>query len=342
MLNETERNQVECDVPCNLCNSTAVDVLSVKDRKGNDLRTVICEKCGLIWSDPRPNEELIKEFYSTEYRREYKGIARPKKKHVYRDAKEAIRRYRFIEDLLAREDSLLDIGAGNGVFVYCLRKLGFNAEGIGPDENLSRYAREVLHVPVKTGFAADLRDEESYDIVTLHHVLEHMTDPSAELKNIRAMLKQHGKLVVEVPNAEDTWQDPKNRYHKAHVYTFNPETLIALGECAGFRALRKRIAPHNGNITAVFQKRGRCLHNSVDLNTNYAKITTILRRHTNYRHFLSVVPYKKILVSAVAAVAEQIAVRKFFTDTEIIDTVIDSEVKPEGTTANSGAYVEML
>jgi hypothetical protein len=165
MLNQTEDNGMESYVPCNLCHSSAVYILSLKDRKGEDLRTVICKKCGLIWSDPRPHEETIREFYSNEYRQEYKGITRPKKKHLYRDAREAMKRYRFIENLLAKEVSLLDIGAGNGVFVYCLRRLGFNAEGIGPDKNHSRYAREVLDVPVKTRFAADIADKESYDIV---------------------------------------------------------------------------------------------------------------------------------------------------------------------------------
>ncbi len=328
MLNKMDDIAIKSHVPCNLCRSSRVDILALKDRKGKDLRTVICKKCGLIRIDPLPHEETIREFYSNEYRREYKGITRPKKKHLYRDAGEAMKRYRFIQDLLAKEAGLLDIGAGNGVFVYCLRKLGFNAQGVGPDRNHSRYAREVLGVPVGTGFAADISDKEVYDIVTLYHVLEHMTDPLKELSNIWAMLRSHGKLVVEVPNAEDIRQDPKNRYHKAHVYTFNPETLTALGIRTGFVPLRERIEPYNGNITMVFQKRPDADHSdSVDLDSNYRRITAILRKHTNLRHFLSMTPYRKLSQNAFAAVREQLEIRKFSGEKDMIDAVIESDLK---------------
>ena len=132
---------------------------------------------------------------------------------------------------------------------HTLRKLGFNIKGIEPDEGHASYAREELQVPVTTGFAQEINNKESFNIATLHHVLEHLTDPFAELKNIWAILKNSGYLVVEVPNSEDIKQDPKNRYHKAHIYTFNPESLVALGKRAGFRVLKKSIAPLNGNIS---------------------------------------------------------------------------------------------
>lgn len=97
MTNRIEKKSTECTIPCNLCGSLSVETLSLKDRNGYYLRTVICKKCGLIWSDPRPAEENIKKFYLKEYRKEYKGITRPKKKHIYRDSKEAIKRYSFFK-----------------------------------------------------------------------------------------------------------------------------------------------------------------------------------------------------------------------------------------------------
>jgi hypothetical protein len=147
------------------------------------------------------------------------------------------------------------------------------------------------------------------------------------------MLRSHGKLVVEAPNAEDIRQDPKNRYHKAHIYTFNPETLTALGNRAGFVVLIKRIEPYNGNIRILFQKGIGANHrNSIDLNNNYTKITAILRKHGNYRHFLSMMPYKKLIQNTFAAVREQLEIRKFSADTDMIDAVITSEInrKNEG------------
>ncbi len=326
MASKTQPGGLESSIPCNLCGSKAVGLLSLKDRKGAYLRTVICKNCGLIWSDPRPDHKKIKDYYAKTYRKEYKGIKRPKKKHLYRNAKESTGRYLFIKDFIREGDRLLDIGAGNGVFVYCLRRLGYDAQGIEPDESHSQYAREILHVPVTTTSSEDFNAQAAYDMVTLYHVLEHMTDPFAELRRIRTMLKQEGKLAVEVPNGEDTQQDPKNRYHKAHIYTFNPETLIALVEKAGFAIIKKKIAPLNGNISLVLQKSSDILGPSVGLSNNHLKIISILNRHTNYTHFSSIVPYKKFTKRLLAAIKEQMAFSAFSGDKDIINKVITDEL----------------
>ncbi len=300
-------------------------VLSLKDRKGAYLRTVICKKCGLIWSDPRQDDDSIKDYYSKGYRREYKGITIPKKKHVHRHAREALKRYRFFGDLIEKGTRLLDIGAGNGVFVYCLRRLGHDAQGIEPDENHSRYGREVLGTPLATGFASDLQDQAVYDMITLHHVLEHMTDPLSELKHIRSMLKPEGKLVVEVPNAEDIRQDPKNRYHKAHIYTFNPENLTAMGEKAGFSVVRKSVAPLKGNIAVIFQKDDSARYRRLNLSGNHLKIMVTLNSNTRFNHYTSIIPYSKIINNAVNAVKEQVAVITYSNHKDIINKVVDND-----------------
>lgn len=316
--------KTECSKPCNLCKATNVAELCLKDRRGGYLRTVICKECGLIWTDPPPHEDRLKEFYSKEYRKEYKGIYEPKRKHLYRDAKSAIRRITFLKDLLKKEDRILDIGAGSGVFVYVLCKLGFGASGIGADEKYSKYAREELQVPVRTGFAQDLNRGESYDIVTLHHVLEHMINPLQELRNIRNIIKENGYLVIAVPNAEDIRQDPNNRYHKAHLYTFNPETLEEIGKKAGFEVDKKEGALLNGNITIIFKKMPV---NSISgkIPGNYARVTELLNRNTTFTHFTSSVPYRKFLANALNAIEEIAAVRKFTRGKEIINSAISKD-----------------
>jgi len=209
-----------------------------------------------------------------------------------------------------------------------MRQLGLNAKGIEPDENHARYAREELQVPVTTGFAQDIDEKEPIDIVTLHHVLEHMTNPLGELKKIYAILKEGGHLMVEVPNAEDIKQDPKNRYHKAHIYTFNPETLVAIGIKAGFSVVKKSVAPLNGNISIIFQKEMESKVNSEIIN-NYSKITTLLKTHTNFRHFTSPIPYKKVFVNAMSAIRERMAIRGLDDEKAIIESVISKDSQKE-------------
>ncbi|MBN2687052.1 MAG: hypothetical protein JXR85_02640 [Deltaproteobacteria bacterium] len=96
MMNEP----VVCDQPCTLCDATEARLLSLTDRDNRFLCTVVCIRCGLIRSDPLPREEQLRAFYSTKYRKEYKGISVPKGKHLYSDARTAMRRFRFLAPLL--------------------------------------------------------------------------------------------------------------------------------------------------------------------------------------------------------------------------------------------------
>jgi len=60
----------ECPIPCNLCGDVDVEEVGSRDRDGRPLRTTICRRCGLVWSNPRPGEEEVRRYYSREYRLE--------------------------------------------------------------------------------------------------------------------------------------------------------------------------------------------------------------------------------------------------------------------------------
>ncbi len=322
MATRINENPASCSIPCNICGTGMVEEISLKDRKGDYLRTVICLSCGLIWSDPRPPEGEIRDYYSCDYRQEYKGVYQPELKHIYRDARNALQRYDFLSEILDKNSVILDIGSGAGVFVYALRKMGFNAAGLEPNEGYAKYAVDELRVPVQVGFIQDIEDSTKYDLITLHHVLEHLYDPLGILRKAAALLKDDGFLAIEVPNAENLTQDPKNRYHSAHLYTFNPETLEHIGQKAGFKVHKRQIAPYRGNIDVIFKKNVNSGQQDNLAPDNYQKITNILNRHTNFRHFTTFTPYKKIMGKALTALEERLAVRKFETGKKIVDDVM--------------------
>lgn len=84
------------------------------------LRTVICAKCGLVWSDPLPHNP--RDFYEDSYRVSYKGTYSPKPKHILRAGNVALSRYQKIEKLLSKPLSILDVGSGGGEFSYLLKE----------------------------------------------------------------------------------------------------------------------------------------------------------------------------------------------------------------------------
>ncbi|MBU2495107.1 MAG: class I SAM-dependent methyltransferase [Candidatus Omnitrophota bacterium] len=324
-----------CSIPCNLCGSASIRTLSLKDRNRKYLRTIICKKCGLIWIDPRSSGKEIRKFYAEEYRREYKGADKPKLKHLYRDVDKAVRRYHYLKDIIRKDDLILDVGSGTGVFVYTLCSLGFNACGIEPDEGYAKYSVEELNVPVRIVFVQDVKSDSSFNIITIHHVLEHTENPCEILKKAWTLLKENGFLVIEVPNAEDIQQDPYNRYHKAHLYTFNPETLEGLGRKAGFQVYKALTAPYGRNITTIFKKEGNPGKISGEITGNYEKITKTLNKYNTRRHFRTITPYKFFFTNTLKTVWEQIEIRKYRGGKEMVDSVLKKELKSAATVTGS-------
>jgi SAM-dependent methyltransferase len=182
-------NAAASPIPCNLCGSVDVDELSLRDRDGHPLRTTICRACGLVWSNPRPSEEEVRLYYSREYRLDYKGHVTPSLRHIARSGRGAMNRCRDLAPFLKRGDRLLDAGAGGGEVVYVLRKLGYDAMGLEPDERYASHARETLGVPVETGFVQDRAFPAGrFDVITMYHALEHVEDPVGILATLRGWL----------------------------------------------------------------------------------------------------------------------------------------------------------
>jgi 2-polyprenyl-3-methyl-5-hydroxy-6-metoxy-1,4-benzoquinol methylase len=311
-----------CSIPCNLCGSTDVEQVSDTSRDGSLLRSIICRNCGLSWTDPRPNESEIARYYSSDYRVQYKGTYTPKLKHVYRAGRNAAARYRFLKEFVRPGCTVLDVGSGGGEFVYLMRALGFDARGIEPNEGYGNYARDRLNLPVEIGMLQQFDlPPASIDVVTLHHVFEHLDDPSRILTRLHNALKDGGMLVVEVPNIEGRCYSPCSRFHTAHLYNFNRETLEAMGKKAGFNVRRSIISSDGGVITTIFEKSDAAVK-PAGIPGNYERVMGVLRAHTSLSHFLTPYPYLRPVQKLWAHTREMIAVRGRDDGTKLLEQIV--------------------
>jgi 2-polyprenyl-3-methyl-5-hydroxy-6-metoxy-1,4-benzoquinol methylase len=154
--------------------------------------------------------------------------------------------FEFLVDKIARfkqGGAFLDVGAGVGTLMYAAGKKGFAVTGVEISPWASLFAREEKGLNVMTGSLEDMNLlTESFDVVVLNHVLEHVDRPRNLLSEVKRLLKKDGLLVIGVPNIgslmarikKSAWASLRP---EEHIWHFTPTTLRRLLDDIGFREI---------------------------------------------------------------------------------------------------------
>lgn len=209
----------------------------------------VCSKCDCLFLNPQPGPEEISAFYPTQY---WWNASRPsllkRLESIYRRV--ALRDHiAFITKASHRHKRpvrLLDVGCGNGTLIGLLKRRGFQVLGVDTSEEASAVAKLESGVEVVVGQLTDASlAGGAFDIVTLFHVMEHVTNPREVLREVCRLLKGDGTLVLQVPNI-DSWQFRwfgANWYGldvPRHVIDYSRRAIVALIEEEGFTVQRVR------------------------------------------------------------------------------------------------------
>ncbi|MEM9775017.1 MAG: class I SAM-dependent methyltransferase [Chloroflexota bacterium] len=114
---------------------------------------------------------------------------------------EMSRRSERIDRYFDQPGKVLDIGCATGLFLGAMQQNGWECTGIEPSQYASEYARSQYGLEVVTGTLEDTQmPSNSFDVVTMWDVLEHVDDPMETLNEVNRLLKPNGLLVVSLPN----------------------------------------------------------------------------------------------------------------------------------------------
>jgi len=239
--------------PCNLCGDRVAVVVGRRGRYGIPLCNVMCLRCTLVWVDPRPAPDELAAWYRDRYHDEYAGVGMLARDGRVIPAGSAEHAELARDGLEKRVDALLEwtdlqrlpsarvleVGCRDGALLARLKeRCGAEVWGVEPSQKESAVARE-RGVACFCGTLEQLTPPAGpFDVVMLFHVLEHVPDPLAALRRIRALLAPKGALVLEVPNLHRPYGSLEdNFFQSAHLFTFSPDTLHWLLLRAGFSSL---------------------------------------------------------------------------------------------------------
>ena len=290
------RPELRAETACALCGAREYSVVGRRDRDGRPLRTVMCNSCGLVWTNPRPSDEDVDRYYARHYRVDYARQVSPSRRKLLRGFLGAEERRQALVHLLVAGTRVLDVGCGAGEFVFLLRQHGLETTGIEPGEEFAEFSRQALRVPIQTATVDTATVAPlSQDVVTMFHMLEHVADPRRVLAAVRRWIREGGTLVVEVPNAVSTAQAPRHRFHFAHLHSFTSATLAAVGESVGFAVVGCDETSDGGNVICRFRRTEAPPHAVTALPENVARTRAVFEAHSSLRHYLTAMPYRRVV-----------------------------------------------
>jgi 2-polyprenyl-3-methyl-5-hydroxy-6-metoxy-1,4-benzoquinol methylase len=258
IANMISNEQIDTEVVliCNVCESDCIQKL---DPEFNFCR---CESCGYIFDSPRPSFAQISAFYSQAGK--YDVWLKEER------ARDMLWKRRLTKlSRCSPKGRLLDIGAGYGQFLHHAQPFFSGVTGTEVSESGVALAKVKYGLTFLAGQVEDLNlPPQSFDTITLFHVLEHVPDPRILIDHCYALLRAHGVLVIAVPNDVLAWTSrikkigkqlglkpfqkfsPKLGISRAgtsreiHLSHFTPRVLRGLLENSGLQVVEESLDPY--------------------------------------------------------------------------------------------------
>lgn len=219
---------------CYLCNHPDYTVRKGAVRDNPSLQIIECAKCGLVALSS------LEHIHTGHYEASgMHGENLPSIESWLRGTEQDDqRRFEMLKSAMVNR-KVLDFGCGAAGFVRKAQSLAAEVVGVELEQRVHEHWGDKIELHSGLENVGG-----GYDLITSFHVVEHLSDPRTILKELAACLKDHGRLVIEVPSSEDALltlyeNDTFQRftYWSQHLFLFNAETLRRLATQAGLRVV---------------------------------------------------------------------------------------------------------
>ena len=221
---------------CPVCKGTEfAPLLICKDYtvSQENFNIVSCKTCNFKFTNPRPSDSEIGKYYKSE---DYVSHSDTKKGLINRlyhavRARTLKQKLELINSYVSR-GTILDYGCGTGMFLKTCADAGWKSFGFEPDPDAKKLAEEK---GLSVATSKEALAGNKYDVISLWHVLEHVTDLDQTLQFFSKHIAERGRLIIAVPN----YVSADAKHYKEfwavydvprHIYHFEINTMkILLG-----------------------------------------------------------------------------------------------------------------
>jgi ubiquinone/menaquinone biosynthesis C-methylase UbiE len=206
---------------CPLCNSSDLKGFAMDlKRKGPHISRVKCRGCQVVFANPMADEQELIDYYQAYYEKElydainYKTIILDHFQRISTlDVSSLKKEARYLKQLKPG-DSFLDVGCGLGLGLAYAHRLDCQLFATEFDAGALEFVKE--HFPVTT-YQGDVwgaqYPDNYFDFIHISHVIEHVLDPIAYLREMKRILKPGGTLAIGTP-------DSSSNMYSLHRFVF--------------------------------------------------------------------------------------------------------------------------
>ena len=228
---------------CPVCGSNEItEFLSLDDYflSKESFEISLCEECGFKFTNPVPRETELPKYYESEEYISHSNTSKGLVNKVYRLVRNhSIKKKVGIATAKMNRGEALDIGCGTGDFLNEMSKHGWKVKGIEPNDVARNNA--ITNFGLDVGEEAQLFkfDKDTFDVITMWHVLEHVYNLDKHLSQIKNILRKDGRLVIALPNADSMDAKIYKNFWAAydvprHLHHFNQSSFKRLMGKYGF------------------------------------------------------------------------------------------------------------
>ncbi|MBS1921549.1 MAG: class I SAM-dependent methyltransferase [Bacteroidetes bacterium] len=211
------------------------------NKNGFDIKQ--CKKCGYRYTTLNKLENHLASVYSDDYF--FKGQSGYPN---YLEEKDILiragKKYAKIVGKYTKVGKVLDVGSAAGFILKGFEDMGWNCQGIEPNDTMASYGRNELNLNITTGGFEEFNSPNKFDLITLIEVIGSFYDLDKAMQNVVRLIKNDGMVLVE------SW-DRKSlvarlfgkRWHEycppTVIHWYSDKTLSDLFSYYGFKLIAK-------------------------------------------------------------------------------------------------------